>query len=92
MAAAFGVNQLRSNANAVSAASDAAFEHVSDPTLASDSPDVDSPALILEAGVASYHKQLAESRQLGNYIFHHPISEVLLRRIAIEIGEGKNSD
>ena len=89
---AFGVDQLSGDANAVLAASYAAFEHVADPKLASDLANIDGPALILEALIASYHEQLAESRQFRSDIFDDAISKVLLTRITVQIGEGKNGD
>jgi hypothetical protein len=77
-----GIDQLRGNANAVPDQPHAALQHVAHAELAPDLTDIDSLALVLEAGVASDDEQLAEARQLGNNIFHNAVGQILLLRIA----------
>jgi hypothetical protein len=53
----FRVDKLRHNAHPFAAAPHAAFQHVSHTKFAGDPPDINSLALVGEAGIARDHKQ-----------------------------------
>ena len=48
------------------------------------------PALVREARISRDHEQPAEPRQAGNDVLDHPISKVLLLRIATQVREWKH--
>ena len=90
--ASTGVDELRADADAITAAADAAFQHVADTQFATDLADIDRFALVLEAGVARDDEQLREPRQLHNDVICDAVREIALLGIAAHIGERKDSD
>ena len=92
MIARFGVDQLDVDAHAVSAALDAALEHIADVQLAPDLLQIDGLALVSEGRVAPDHERAANARKIGRQALGDPVDEMLLLRIAADIGERQHDD
>ena len=92
MIAALGVDQLHVDAHAISAALDAAFEHVADVELAPDLFEIDRLALVGEGGVAADHEHAAHARKVGRQALGDAVDEIVLLGIAADIGERQNDD
>ena len=87
MTARFGVDELHIDAHAVSAALDAAFEDIADVQLAADLLQIDGLALVGEGRVAPDHERASNARKIGRQALRDPIDEMLLLRVAADIGE-----
>ena len=92
MVAGLGVDELHVDAHAVSAALDAAFEDIADVQLAADLFQIDGFALVGEGGVAPDHERAANARKIGRQALGDPVDEMLLLRIAADIGERQDDD
>ena len=92
MIAGLGVDQLHIDAHAVSAALDAAFQHIADVQLAADLLQIDGLALVGEGGVAPDHERAANARKIGRQALRDPVDEMLLLRAAADIGERQHDD
>ena len=92
MTAGFGVDELHVDAHAAAAALDAAFENIADVQLAADLLQVDRLALVGEGGVAPDHERAPNAREVGRQALRHPIDEMLLLRVAADIGERQDDD
>ena len=92
MAAGFGVNELHIDAHAIAAALNAALEDVAHIQVAADRLHVKRLALVRESRVAGDHGGASETRKIGRQALRHPVDEVLLLRIAANVGEGQNND
>ena len=79
-------------AHAIAALAYRAFEHVTDPEFAADLLYVDRPALVGEARIAGDDEQPANAAQRGDDVLHHPISEILLLRIAAHVLERQDGN
>src|SRR5271166_2528608 len=90
MLAAFRVDELDIDADAAGVALDRPFKHIADPKLLADFPGVDILAFEREGGVAGNHEGAAETRQVGGQVLGDAVGEIILRRIAGEVREGKN--
>src|SRR5262249_28491547 len=77
-----GIDELRIDADAIAAPSDAAFQDVTCPELLSDLPHVDHLSLVLERGVPGDHQKLGKPRQLRDDVFGNAVAEILLLRAA----------
>ena len=86
------IDQLGGDANAVAPPPHAAFQHIAHAELAADLADIGRLALVLEAGIAGDHEQLAEPRQLRDDVFDDAVGEILLLRIGAKVDEGQNGD
>ena len=90
MIGALGVNELHIDAHAVSAALDAALEDIADVQVAPDRLHVEQLALVRERRVAGDHDGASNSRKIGRQVLRDPVDEMLLLRVAAEIGEGQD--
>jgi hypothetical protein len=90
MIASLRVDQLHIDAHAVSAALNAALEHIAYVQIAPDLLQVDGFALVSESGVASDHERTPYPREVGRQALGDPIDEVLLLRAASHVGERQN--
>ena len=89
MTAALSINQLRIDAHLVLVALHRAFQNIANAELLADFPGVGVLALESEGGVARDDEGAAEAREVGSEIFGYAISEIVLARIAREVGERK---
>ena len=71
---------------------DRAFEHVANAELLADLLGVDRLALVGESRVAGDDETVVDARQFGGEIFSDAVGEIILGRIAREIGEGQHDD
>ena len=92
MIAGFGVDELHVDAHAVSAALNAALEHIADVQLAADLLQIDGLALVGEGGVAPDHERASNARKVGRQALRDPVDEMLLLRVAADIGERQDDD
>ena len=92
MIAGFGVDELHVDAHAVSAALNAALEHIADVQLAADLLQIDGLALVGEGGVAPDHERAANPRKIGRQALRDAVDEILLLRVAADIGERQDDD
>src|SRR5215471_1106992 len=65
MGAGHCIDELRCDADAVAASSDAALEQVACAQLPADLPEIDGLAPVLEGRIAPDDQELGEARQLG---------------------------
>ena len=87
MTAGLSVNELNVDAHAVPAALDAALEDIADVQLAADLLQIDGFALVGECGVAPDHERASNARKIGRQALRDPVDEMLLLRVAADIGE-----
>ena len=92
MVAGFGVDELHVDTHAISAALNAALEDITDVQLAPDLLQVDGFALVGECGVAPDHERASNTRKIGRQALRDPVDEMLLLRVAADIGERQNDD
>src|SRR3984957_17742515 len=92
MIARFGVDKLHVDARAVSAALDATLQNVADVQLAPDRLRVERLAFVCERRIASDYDSASYPRGVGRETFRDPVDEMLLLRIAADIGERKDDD
>ena len=92
MRAGFGVDELGVDAHPVLVALHRAFEHVADAEFLADLLGVDALALVGEGGVAGDDEAVADAREFGGEVFGDAVGEIILARIAGEIGEGEHDD
>ncbi len=92
MTAGLGVDELHVDAHAVSAALNAALEDIADVQLAPDLLQIDGLALVSEGGVAPDHERAANARKIGRQALRDPVDEMLLLRVAADIGERQDDD
>ena len=92
MIARFGVDELHVDAHAVSAALDAALEDIADVQLAADRLHVERLALVGERRIAGDHEGASNAREVGRQALRDPVDEMLLLRVAADIGERQDDD
>ena len=92
MRAAGGIDQLRGDANAVSALADAAFQDISHAELLGRLPHVDRLALVDEAGIAGDDPQPRQLRQGRDNVLDQPVGKEILLLVAGHVGEGQHRD
>src|SRR3972149_10863116 len=79
------LDELPGDPDPVAALSDAAFEDVPNPELASDLADIHVPALVGEARVARDHEQPSQPREAGEDVLGGPVGEVPLLGVAAQV-------
>ena len=87
MVARFGVDELHVDAHSVSAALNAAFEEIADVQLAPDGFHVERFAFVSERRIAGDHDRASYARKIGREALGDPVDEMLLLRVAADIGE-----
>src|SRR5215468_3575159 len=87
-----GIDELRRDADPIADPPNASFQHVACAQLAPDLPDIDGLALVLEGGIARDDQKLGEPRQLGCNVLGYAVAEVILLRVAVEVGEWEDRD
>jgi len=92
MRAGFGLNQLDIDAHAVSRPLDAALQHIANVQFAADLLQINVLALKGEGCIASDHESATDARQIRRQAFRDPVDEILLFRVAADIGEWQNDD
>ena len=86
------VNELGGNAQPLTAAPHATFDHIVGVQLAGDLPHVDRLTFVTEGAVARDHPQPAVFRQRGDNVFGHAVSEIFLIGVARHVVERQNGD
>src|SRR5262245_43179317 len=86
------IDELARYADAIAASANTSFQHVAHAQLAADKPDVGRLAFVLEARVAGDDEEFREPRQLRDDVFRDAVAEVVLTRVAAEVGEGEDGD
>src|SRR6516165_797197 len=92
MGAVVGLDQLRSDAHPAGSFSDAAFEHVAHPQLASDLLYVLRTSLVDEAGVARDDEQPADAGEPGDDVLDDAVAEIFLLPVGAHVVEWENRD
>ena len=92
MIAGFGVDELDVDAHAVSAALNAALEDIADVQLAPDLSSHRRLALVGERRIAADHEGASYAREIGRQALRDPVDEMLLLRVAADIGERQDDD
>ena len=92
VAAGRAVDQLRGDAHALAGLAHAALEHVADPELPRELPDVDVLALERERRVARGDRERGDLAEVGDDVFADAVAEILLLRLAAHVGEGQHAD
>src|SRR5262245_141419 len=87
-----GVDQLCSNADAVTDAADAALKYIVNAEFPPDDTAVCGLALVLEARVPGDHEQFGQAGKLGDDIFRNAIAEVILVLVTRNIRKGKDGN
>ena len=87
MIAAPGVDELCIDAHAAFPALDAPFENIADIQLAADLLRIERLAFVSESRVAGDHYGASYPRQIGREALCDPVNEMLLLKIAADIGE-----
>jgi len=80
-------DQLRGDADPITALAHRAFQHVAHTEFAADLLHVDEAALVAEARIAGDDEQPADTGERGNDLLDHAVGEILLFRVAAHIGE-----
>jgi len=92
MRAGGGIDQLAADAQPIAAFAHRAFEHIADAELASDLLDVGRLTLEGEARIASEDNEPTDAGERGDDLLDHAIDEIILFRVAAQIGERQHSD
>src|SRR5215475_449795 len=86
------IDQLGGDAYAIATPPHTSFQHIAHSEFAADLADIRRFTLVLKAGIARDHEQLADARQLGDEILYDAVGEILLLGITAQVGEGENGD
>ena len=92
MRAAVGVDELGVDPHLIAARLHRAFQHIAHAQILADRLGVDRLALVGEGSVARDDEAVADARKSGGQFIGERVGEVILRRIAGEIGEGQHDD
>jgi hypothetical protein len=92
MSAAAGVDELGVDPHPVAARLHRAFENIAHAQILADRLDVDRLALEGHGRVARDNECVAHARETGGQCVGQSVDEVVLRRIAGQIGEGQHDD
>ena len=92
MIAAFRVDELDVDAQAIPAALDASLQHITDVQLAADRRRIESLAFQREGGVARNDEGPGNTRQIGGEAFGEAVDQILLLQTAADIDEGQDKD
>ena len=87
-----GVDELDVDAHSVSAALNAALKDIADVQLAPDRLHVERFALVRERRIPGDHDRASYPREVGREAFCDPVDEMLLLRVAADIGERQDDD
>jgi hypothetical protein len=86
------IDELRRDAHTVGRFAHAAFKNIAHAELAPDLLYVHCAALVGEARIAGDDEQPAHARERADNVFHHPVGEIVLRRIAAHVLKRQDSD
>src|SRR5690349_18630573 len=86
------VDQLCRDAHAIAVLSHGAFQEIAHAELATDLLCIDCPTLVGKCRVAGDDEEPPDAGKRGDYLLDHTVGEILLLRIATQIGEGKRRD
>ena len=92
MGAAFDVDQLNGHPQAVAGALHRPLQGVAHVERLADLASVDGAALVGEGRVAGDHEAAVDAREVGRQALGDAVDEILLVRVAREIGEGQDHD
>src|SRR6266581_116569 len=92
MACGRGIDQLGGDTNAVPAATHAPFKHIAHAEVTRDLSNVNRTPFVSETGVASDYEQVPGTGQGRGDLFHHAVGEVVLLRVAADVGEWQHSN
>ena len=92
MVAALGVDELDIDAHPGAGALNAALEDIANVQLAPDLLQIDALALVGESRVAPDHEGAGDARQIGGQALGDAIDEIVLLRVAADIGERQDDD
>src|SRR5262249_16716928 len=92
VSAAHRIDQLGRNSQSTPSLAHTAFEDKANAKFAADLSDVGRFSFVSKTRVARDHKQRFETRQRGDDVLHHAVSEILLLGIARHVLEWQNSD
>jgi hypothetical protein len=90
--ASLGLDQLRSDTDAVAGFAQAAFEHIAHTQLTADLLHIDRLAFVGEARITGDDEQRRIARQCGDHVLGDAVSEVFLLRVAAHILERQHRD
>ena len=91
-AAALGVDELDVDAHSAACALNAALENIADVQLAADLFHIAASALVVERSVARDHEGAPNAREIGGQTLADAVDEIVLLRVAGQVGEGQNDD
>ena len=86
------VDQLRGDAHAPASFANRAFEDIADPKVAPNPLYVDNLALVRKTRIPGDDEEPADAAECGNDLFDHTVGEILLFRVAAQIGERQHRD
>ena len=90
MTACRRVDELHVDPHAIGRALNAAFEHIAHVQFAPDLLEVDRFASIGERRVPADDEGTPDPREVGRQALRHPVDEIILLRVAPEVGERQN--
>ena len=90
MRAVCRVDQLGGDAHAVAGFAHRALEDVANAKLAADLLHADRLALERETRIAGDDEEPTDARERGDDLLDHAVGEILLLRVAAQIGEGQH--
>ncbi len=92
VSAAAGVDELGVDSHPIAARLDRAFENIAHAQIQADRLDVDRLALEGHGRIACDDEGVAHARETGGQFVGQGVDEVVLPRIARQIGEGQHDD
>src|SRR4029077_12294889 len=92
MSAGLRLDQLRGDADAITAPPDRALEDIAYAELSTDLLYIDRLALVREARIARDHEQPADAAERGDDLLDHAVGEVFLLRVAAHVLERQDRD
>src|SRR5450759_716269 len=84
-------NQLRIDADPITAPTNAALQDVPNAEFSTHLAQINPFALVSETRIARDHEQVGKAGKLGDNVFRNSVGKVLLLRVATHILKGQDS-
>jgi hypothetical protein len=90
MRARLRIDQLSVDPDLVAGPLDASFKDIANAQLMANLLGLGRLLAVAERGIARNYKHVRDPRQIGRQIFGDSVGEILLVRVAVQVGEGQH--
>src|SRR5271169_5608365 len=92
MIARRGVDELGIYPHTIATTLNASLHYIANVQLAPDLLEIDYLAFVCESRVPPNDKGTADAREIGGQALSHTVDEIVLLRVATDVGEGQHDD